>query len=386
MRIRAATLNVWALPEPFGHRIPERMRAIGAHLAALDLDAISFQEVWTSQARKILQTAGRRAGLVHAWHTTASLGGSGLLVLTRLPLAAVRFERFALPGLPQRLDHPDYYGGKGFVSLRLATAAGPVSLINTHLHARYARDVSHEYRGYRIGEVVQIAMGMRRTREPIVAAGDFNFGEGDPEYRAFRGLTGARDLAAELDRREPTVFRGNPYRSGHSKPRRIDFVFGRDGREHGIRVREIRRVFDGVFELGRHLATYSDHAGVLAELEIQPRESSPLPLLDPEAARLASQLLAEGRARAEQRRRGDRTAAGIGLCGALLASAAVRDSRVTRRRLLRGALQGAGLLALTPSVGYSVLSEVFAPDELRAYDRLAARLDRAQSDSPGRLA
>jgi hypothetical protein len=59
----------------------------------------------------------------------------------------------------------------------------------------------------------------------------------------------------------------------------------------------------------------------------------------------------------------------------------VRHRRVSRRRLLRAGLEGAGILALAPCIGLSVLSEVFAPDELRAFDQLAALLDRATPEA-----
>ena len=219
MQIRVATLNVWALPEPFGRRVRQRMRAIGAELSSLDLDAVAFQEVWTAEARGILLRTGREAGLAHAWYNDTALGGSGLLVLSRLPIEAVRFERFVLPGRPQRIDHPDYYGGKGFARVRLATAAGPVTFVDTHLHARYGSDVAHEYLAYRIGEIVQMAMRIAVGREPLIAAGDFNFREGDPEYRVLKGLARVRDVAAEFGRPEPTIFRDNPFRAGGPQER-----------------------------------------------------------------------------------------------------------------------------------------------------------------------
>jgi sphingomyelin phosphodiesterase 2 len=382
MQVRVATLNVWALPGPFGHQVRRRMRAIGAKLSSLDLDAIAFQEVWTAEARGILLRSGRKAGLPHAWYNDSALGGSGLLVLSRLPIETVHFERFVLPGRPQRVDHPDYYGGKGFARVRLATAAGPVTFVDTHLHARYGGDVAHKYLAYRIGEVVQMALRLAVVREPLIAAGDFNFREGDPEYRVLQGLTRLRDVAAELGRPEPTVFRGNPFRAGGRKTdRRIDFLFVRDGSQLGVRARETRRVFDEVFELGGKPASYSDHAGVLAEIEIGGSSPAKAKAFDPEAADLASRLLAEGRRLAEGQRRGDRTVAGIGLGTALLAAAGVRHRRVSRRRLLRAGLEGASILALAPCIGLSVLSEVFAPDELRAFDQLAALLDRATSEA-----
>ena len=229
-------------------------------------------------------------------------------MLSRLPIEAARFERFVLPGRPQRLDHPDYYGGKGFARVRLATAAGPVAFVATHLHARYRRDVSHEYLAYRIGEIVQLALRMAVAREPLILAGDFNFREQDPEYRVLQGLTRLRDVAAELGRPEPTIFRGNPFRgNGPKTDRRIDFLFVRDGSQLGLRPRQTQRVFDEVFELGGKPATYSDQAGVLAEIEIGGSSPAKAKAFDLEAAGLASRLLAEGRSLAEGRRSGDRT-------------------------------------------------------------------------------
>jgi hypothetical protein len=60
---------------------------------------------------------------------------------------------------------------------------------------------------------------------------------------------------------------------------------------------------------------------------------------------------------------------------------AIGDRRVARRRasrrgFLRAGLQAAAAAALAPSLGCSLLSEVFAPDELRAYDTLARALDQ----------
>ena len=54
----------------------------------------------------------------------------------------------------------------------------------------------------------------------------------------------------------------------------------------------------------------------------------------------------------------------------------VRSAPITRRRLLRGALQTAGLAALAPALGFSFVSEFVTPSELRAFDAVAARLSR----------
>ena len=106
MKIRMATLNAWALPEPLARDVPERIRAIGAKLPSLDLDVMAFQEVWTANSRRSLRRAGRRAGLAYCWDgERGSLGGGsgGLLVLSRLPIMDVDFESYALRGEAERV-------------------------------------------------------------------------------------------------------------------------------------------------------------------------------------------------------------------------------------------------------------------------------------------
>jgi endonuclease/exonuclease/phosphatase family metal-dependent hydrolase len=374
MGVRVATLNAWGLPAPFSDRLTERMAAIGSRLQTLDADVVAFQEVWTGESRRGLISAGRRAGFSEAWHNEARLGGSGLLVLTRLPILSEGFERFSVRGFAERLDHADYYGGKGFTRLRLRTADGPLTLIDTHLHARHSSDMAHAYRPHRTAQIVQLASAAAKIEGPIIALGDFNFDEGQDEHAILTGLTGLRDVAIELDQREPTVWKGNAYRLERSKPgRRIDYVFVRDGVHQGLVARRLTRAFDEVFELPGGPASYSDHAGLLAEVELV---SNPRAVSAPsrDVVALASGLLSEGVADAHQRQRGRRTWAGMGIAGAVLASAGMRTRPLNRRRFLRGGLQTAGLLALTPSIGCGILSEVFAPSEIRAFEAVAARL------------
>jgi len=374
MRIRVATLNVWALPGPLAPSVGARMQAIGRRLASLDLDVMAFQEVWTPDARERLVAAGRAAGLPNAWHHPTGFGG-GLLVLTRLPIRSARFDPFSLRGDPARPDHPDYYGGKGWATLELATRAGPLMFVDTHLHARYTNDVPHAYRAHRVGQIAELALASRKLQHPVVTLGDLNFTDEHPEHAILTGLTGLRDVAAELDRPSATVLRGNPYRADSSKPdRRVDYVFARDGGGTAIVPLHMQRVFDERFELDGGPASVSNHAGVLAELELVPGAGRALPPPNPRAISLATQFLREGRHEAKQRRRDDRAWAGAGLGAAALASLGVLNPRVSRRRLLRTALQAGALLALTPGVGFSIVSEVLAPEELRAFHQLAVRL------------
>jgi len=350
------------------------MRAIGKHLPALDLDVLALQEVWTAEARELLVQAGREAGLTHTWHPSGAFRDGGLLVLSRIPLHRARFERYALPGLPPRADHLDYYVSKGFLDLRFETEAGAFHLFDTHLHARYGSDVPHEYHAYRVGQIVQLALALEQAREPVVVAGDFNLRDDTSEYRILAGLTGLRDLAVEHGNMQPTVYDAHPYRRTQ-RDRRIDYLFARDGGSGGLAARNVHRAFDDVFEIDGVPASFSDHAGLLAELELgtSPVQARRAP--DAEVVALASRALRQGRDDTRRRRREDRLVAGAGLGAAVAAGAGMRAPRVTRRRLLRGVLQGAAVAALAPGLGFSVLSEVYAPGELDAFEQLASHLD-----------
>ena len=373
MKLRIVSLNAWALPNPLGESVSERIRAIGVELPRVAPDVIAFQEVWTASARRSLARSGRDAGLSHAWCADDALGAGGLLLLSRWPLENARLQRFSLPQLPPRPDHADYYVSKGFIDVRLATPAGPLRLLTTHLQARYGRHVRHEYRSVRVGQVIELATALARAREPVVLLGDLNFQETDDEYRVLTGLTQLRDAAVEVGWREPTVDSSNPFRSASTRHKRIDYVFVRDGDRSGLRVQAARNGFDQLLEIDGRPATFSNHSGLIAELELH---DAPRPLSGPTraAGALAAALLAEGRARAERLREDARLTASVGWAATLVASLGGRHPTLSRRRLLRTGLSVAALAALTPGVGYTLLAEVFAPDELAAYDRLSALL------------
>ena len=383
--MRLATLNVWGLPWPVSREGSERMRAIGERLPALEIDIVVFQEVWTESGRRSLREAGRRAGLVHAWQQGAALGGSGLLVLSRTPFESARFETFAVRGFPLRIWHGDYHGGKGFCQLRFAGPDAAFTLIDTHLHAQYADDAHDDEHPHRVAQIVQLAAAIAKLEGPVLAAGDFNMREGRPEYAVFVGLTGMRDAAVELDRREPTTLRSNPYRlqRGSHREERIDYVFTRDGDGSRLRVRSLARIFDEPPDGGA--AAYSDHAGLIAELELARDEGSRAPEPEVAAGELAARELAEGRAAAEARRGEQRLAAGGALAGAALAGAGTRQPWLSRRRVLRAGLGAGALLALPFGLTNAALSEFNGPDEVHAFDVVAAQLAALQARSaPGR--
>jgi endonuclease/exonuclease/phosphatase family metal-dependent hydrolase len=375
MRVRIATLNTWGLPSPLSEQPLARMAEIARRLPGLGLDVVAFQELWTRGARRVLREACAAEGLVHTWSTRADYGGSGLFVLSRHPIASARFQPFSVRGYAERVDHGDYYGGKGFVQLELAHPEGRFSLLTTHLHARYGSDVESEYTPQRVAQIVQLSHALWPAALPTVAVGDFNFTDRHDEHALLTGLSRLRDAALELGDPQATTLARNPYRGDLKPDRRIDYVFVRDGAGARVRPLASRRVLDEVFELRGRPASVSDHAGLVADVEIVPGPGRDLTPPDADTVARAGAWLQRGRAGAARRREEARAYAGVGVAAAAaLALAPSRTPVLSRRRLLRGGLQALALLAVPPSLGLSVFSEVLEPDEIRAFDDLSATL------------
>lgn len=384
MLIRLATLNAWALPDPIGRDVRARMDAIGERLSALHLDVIAFQEVWTSDAANRLKHAGQRAGLDHCWFGDSTFGDGGLLVLSRLPIEDVRFESFLVRGEPERsATNLEYLSGKGFATIRLSTPAGPFVLVDTHLHARYTRTAPHSYAPHRTGQAVQLTARLIDSDLPMAVVGDFNFREGEPDYRVLTDIFGLTDVAVALDNRQNTTLHAHPYRDPAGLDRRKDFVFVRSGHSHQVVPRTITRSFDEVFEINGSPAAYSNHAGLIVEVDVIPAlaaaahvPSNP----DPSVFDLAERMLAEGESLAIARQNGGRQISAIGIGIAAAATAGAVPKRMRRRRFLRAGLVGAALVAVTPGVGFSIVSEVLMPDQIRAFRLAAQQLAQLRPD------
>ncbi len=387
MRFKVGTLNAWALPEPLSKSVGARMDAIGHRLAELDLDVMAFQEVYSPDAKAILSRAAWDAGFIHQWDAGQRLSsGGGLLIVSRLAIEQCDFEAFKVSGHAERsLANGEFLSGKGFATVSVHTAAGPVQILTTHLHARYSRHASHLHIAYRAAQIIQIAARIEQTNIPLVLLGDFNFLEGEDDYKVLTGLTSVRDVAAELSQRRPTVAGVNPYRSSPRNWRK-DFIFARDCPERGLKAFKIERIFDEAIQIAGTRAAYSDHYGLAAELAlVEPSARTPVAIAEPR--QLAEHLLREGGYRSEARRHNKRSTAIVGLGAAIACSAGARQisGRSTRRRLLRTLLATGAVAALTPSL----LSEILIPQELSAFENALATLARlspqSKSDEPRQL-
>ena len=301
----------------------------------------------------------------------------GLLLLSRIPISKIRFEGFRFRGDPERLTQGEYLGAKGFQIAELATAAGPLTVINTHLHASYRRGSPFLSSAIRTTQLLQIVEALSEVDGPVVLLGDLNAERGEPDYEVLVGLTGLSDAAYDLGRAQPTISHENHYKQGRSAPdRRVDYVMLRSGGRSLLRPISTQRFFDRKIDLAGRTRHVSDHFGVRAVLELAPRAAAASPRPQPKQQHLdlATELVAAGRAEAE-RDTSDyaRSALGFASLG-VLGGVLHRNPRVTRRKLLRRSLVVAAGISALPAVGFGAVAGLGGPEKLQAFAAAEATL------------
>jgi len=382
MQLRLLSLNVWGLPWPISRVPDERIRRIARQLPALELDAVGFQEAWSADARAVLVQGGHQAGLPYAWHRDEALGNGGILVLSRWPIRETRYTTFDLGGLPQRVQHFDYYGGKGFAQCVLDTPAGEFELFATHLHAGYGkRGDADEYFGHRAAQAIELALGVATSSRPLAVLGDLNAELHSDEMRILLGATGLTDTAMAAGNPESTLVSDAPRAAEASAPaKRIDYVLARSGTRLGIHPLTSRRTFDVPFLLEGREEAHSDHYGVLAELDLS-GPGHELPAATPDSLERARRALRHGERLAHTRQAEQRVAA---LGAGLLALGSGATARYTRRQWLRRAGLSVAALATLPAALWAALAEGFTPTELAGFHRVATKLEQLARLTEGR--
>ncbi len=376
--LRVGTLNVWGLPFDLAEDLEDRSRALARALPDLDIDLLAIQEAWTPALRERLVRAGRAAGFEHVAAPEAPSGG--LILLSRLPLAEARFERFHFRGDLERIDRGEYLGGKGFQSARVDTPEGPIQVVNTHLHARYRRGRPWLNSAIRTAQLVQVVEHVQAIWLPVVLAGDLNCEPTDPEYAVLRGLTGLTDAAQDLGRPLPTVCRSNHYKRHRDSDRRIDYVMLRPGDGRRMRPLSTERVFDTPLDLGGWRRPVSDHFGVRVDVVVERGDERIAGLGPvPGAGELAGRLPASGREEALRSEGDHALAAGSCAAGPLLAGALRRDGRISRRGLLRRGMGALAAVSLAPALGFGALASYGGAEKRRAFAAAEATLSSLRS-------
>jgi endonuclease/exonuclease/phosphatase family metal-dependent hydrolase len=267
-------LGLLALGLPLGQEIAlspflrDRLAAAPEHVRAAGPDIVALQEVYTERQRRFLERALRDTHPHAGWpDDRRRLPGSGLMVLSRYPIARMRFERGAarMGCLAVSIEVPGF---------------GTVGLVNAHLTVggMLRRPGVTDSLARRIGEIDGILSVARQCQDAVVVLlGDFNCGP--TVWRdCYKRILGAGYIDAfaaanppathgdpTWDARNPLNAEG-PYRSAPSQ--RIDHVFLRSD----VAPASGRIVFTehSVATAGGRRVPLSDHYGVRVALAILP--------------------------------------------------------------------------------------------------------------------
>ncbi|MEU4623180.1 endonuclease/exonuclease/phosphatase family protein [Actinoplanes sp. NPDC023801] len=229
-----------------------RLRALAPELDGYDV--VCLQEVMFRRNARLLRRLA--PGLRHHAYAGPVVLKGGLVLLSRWPITRRRFVRYPLTS-PAR---PEYLMRKGAQVVTVATGAGELVVVNTHLSANRDDDWSPGNRWTRVqrAEFERLAdrlAGLDAT-VPLVVAGDLNVPRDSAVLAGFLATAGLRDVLAGDTR--PT-YRPTPV---WPSPPALDHVLVRPS----MRA-EARLVFAGQVRLGDGRAAYlSDHYGVETEL------------------------------------------------------------------------------------------------------------------------
>uniref|UniRef100_A0A6A7FNX4 sphingomyelin phosphodiesterase n=1 Tax=Hirondellea gigas TaxID=1518452 RepID=A0A6A7FNX4_9CRUS len=193
--VRILTLNVWGIPGVSKDRVP-RLEAICEQItsAAEPYHFVMMQEVWSINDYNIIALKLKPV-LRYSHFFFSGVIGSGLCMFSSTPLNSVHFHNWSVNGLPHKVYHGDWWGGKG-VALASTTLHGHNIVIATaHLHAVY-HHLQDEYLHHRVVQAYessQVLGWCASAAHTLILAGDFNCEPHEVPYRLLRYNAGLRD-------------------------------------------------------------------------------------------------------------------------------------------------------------------------------------------------
>lgn len=345
--MRVLTLNTWGAP--YARQRKARFLAMSEQFKALSPDIILLQEVYLPTSKRLLL---EQLSTHYPYHHdfASSLLGSGLLTLSRYPIVDAAFHRFRLGGKAERLQHGDFYVGKGIGLVRLQTPDGLLDVYNAHTHAQYDSSPDNEYAAFNETNLYEAArfVWAQSGDNPVLLCGDLNTQPHQPGYSIITQLGRLHDAYLTVHGRSDVTFSPeNPYMDAlHGEC--LDYVLLRK-----LTARSIEIALTDALS-GEALA-YSDHYALLAEIDMTP---APAPAEhNANLGRIMEKLLQRvtiAAAEAESRQFGRWERAALGVSSLLDGNLAInffapRHSglrRFLRRLLLVGALSFAAYHAL----------------------------------------
>ncbi|XP_034656692.1 putative neutral sphingomyelinase [Drosophila subobscura] len=270
LELNILTLNIWGIPYVSSDRGP-RLEAICKELSSGKYDIVSLQEVWAQHDSEQLQEKTASV-LPYAHYFHSGVMGAGLLVLSKYPILGTLFHAWSVNGYFHRIQHADWFGGKGVGLCRILIGDQMVHLYNAHLHAEYDND-NDEYKTHRVIQAFDTAQFIEATRGNSVLqilAGDLNAQPQDISYKVLLYTSKMLDSCAS-DTFRTNECDHNSYTSARALSRnprgiRIDHIFVRGG--DNINAEIVEYTLPLPDRVPGQKFSFSDHEAVLAKLKL----------------------------------------------------------------------------------------------------------------------
>lgn len=275
MELQVFTLNCWGIPCVSKDRKP-RMRAIAEALAARTYDIVCLQEVWSEDDFNLIKDATLTV-LPHSHYFYSGVVGSGVCILSRYSITEVFFHKWSVNGYIHKIQHGDWFGGKGVGLCCLQIKGFKVNIYSAHLHAEYNRAFD-EYMAHRVLQAYDTAQFIQLTSasaDLVILAGDLNTEPGDLAHRILTTTTGLHDAYLESSEEEDIAATNEDYKNSYSSRKsikdkipgkRIDYVLFHGSGNVAVSVNQYCQPFPS--RVPQKSYSYSDHDAICATLKL----------------------------------------------------------------------------------------------------------------------
>jgi endonuclease/exonuclease/phosphatase family metal-dependent hydrolase len=228
---------------------PERMRAIGETLSALNPDIAGFQESFIKKDRQILiDSLNTGTRLRYHQYYPSRISGSGLLISSAFPIKQYSFRQFKHSNPFYKLTEGDWWAGKGVALARIEFPNGfSLNFYNTHAQADYSNS---KYTLIRKRQMVELANFINQSNTdsvPAILVGDMNCRPSEEDFET------AVDLAKLI--RLMTIDSG------------IDHILGVKNRHYNFEILDTVKITKTITVLNKTMGL-SDHTGYMSKIRI----------------------------------------------------------------------------------------------------------------------
>lgn len=278
------SLNTWGLPEPISKDVSERHLRIGKSLAPYEI--VGFEEAFSGKSVNLAKGAAL-TGLTYHIHKPAErrVMPSGLATFSQYEIVKTGFRPFSYG------TQSDALASKGVSFSRIKVpGAGLVDVYITHFQATNAQPGGTLDQLWRKG-VAAILPGFDKSAgeirahdaqelidyvkandegHPTIVMGDFNTLDSQPVYEQIKQGLNLHDSFRELNPQDPGYTSDgltNPYKDGHGKRKRVDYIFYKSGADADLKALASDLAFNQAVD-GKFV---SDHYGLHTRFEIEPK-------------------------------------------------------------------------------------------------------------------